>query len=216
MEQLDVILQKLGSAPIWQKAIGLVVVVALLGGGYWYFFLDSIWIEREGLEAETKKLEQEKKEYETRKKEYLSYRQEITRLLEEQKDVLRLLPKKDDIEQFVEALQQQIEMSGLSKTALIRDPPVPQDLFIRLPVKMTAYGTYHQFMRFFKSMGEIPRIVNIENLRLTPIDVGGKDSKDELRAEFTAVAFQYLDRGDQAKKAADATLKPIAQSSGGR
>lgn len=222
MEQLDELLQKLGGAPVWQKAVGLLVAVGLLGGGYWYFFLDDIWIQREQLAAEQSKLSTEKKEYENRKREYLAYRKEIAQLIEEQRDVLRLLPKKDDIEQFIEAMQQQIELSGLTRSALIRDPAVPQDLFIRLPIRMTVYGTYHQLMRFFKSMGEIPRIVNIEDLRLSPTESGSGGSGDKdlppdtLKAEFVAVAYQYLDRAPARPAAGSgAGMQVEAQSSGG-
>jgi type IV pilus assembly protein PilO len=224
MEQLDELLQKLGGAPPWQKLAGVLVLVALIGAGYWYFFLDEIWSQREQLISQQNKLNNEKKEYENRKREYLAYRKEVAQLLDEQKDVLRLLPKKDDIEQFVEAVQQQIELAGLVRSALVRDPPAAQELFIRLPVKMTVYGSYHQLMRFFKSMGEIPRIVNIEDLKLNPAGTGGGAASqsdkdlvpDSLKAEFIAVAFQYLDRQPPRKAAGgDGAMKAVGQSSGG-
>lgn len=108
-------------------------------------------------------------------------------------------------------MQQQIELAGLVRSTLIRDTPAAQELFIRLPVKMTVYGTYHQLMRFFKSMGEIPRIVNIEDLKLNPANQGGGNAQtdkdlvpDALKADFVAVAFQYLDR--QPAKKADTTM----------
>jgi Tfp pilus assembly protein PilO len=125
MEQIDVALQKLGAALLWQKLAGLAALVVLLCGGYWYFFLDDIWTQRNQFLAEQNKLNQEKRDYEARKKEYLAYKKEIAQLLEEQRDILRLLPKKDDIEQFVEALQQQMELTGLQRPNLVRDPPVP-------------------------------------------------------------------------------------------
>lgn len=216
-QQLEELLQKLGAAQLWQKLAGLLGLIVLVTAGYWYFFLDDIWTQRATLEAETAKLEKEKVEYEGRKKEYLKYRAEVTQLQEEQKDVLRLLPRKDDIEQFVEALQQQTEMAGLNRQTLIRDPPLSQDLYIRLPIKMSLFGSYHQFMRFFKSLGEISRIVNVEDLRLAPVAQGdaSKEVADLLRADFIAVAFQFLDRS--AKKATGptgGTMKSIAQSSG--
>lgn len=224
MDQLDELLQRLGGAPLWQKLAGVLVLVAAIGGGYWYLFLDDIWTQREQLIAQQNKLATEKKEYEGRKREYLAYRKEVNQLLDEQKDVLRLLPKKDDIEQFVEAVQQQIELAGLVRSTLIRDTPAAQELFIRLPVKMTVYGTYHQLMRFFKSMGEIPRIVNIEDLKLNPAVAqgGGGNAQtdkdlvpDALKADFVAVAFQYLDR-QPAKKADTTTMKPVATAGGAK
>lgn len=216
MEQLDVLLQKLGAALLWQKLAGLAVLVLLILGGYYYIFLSDVLDERARMEAEITQLTKEKGEYEERKREYLSYKREIAQLQEEQKDVLRYLPKTDDIEQFVEAIQQQVELAGLNKISLIRDPPVPQELFIRLPVKMTVYGSYFQVLRFLKSMGEVPRIVNIEDLQLTPMPIGA--NKDELKADFIAVAFQYLDRNAKGAvaRAPGSTMKPVATSAGGK
>lgn len=218
MEQLDVILQKLGAALLWQKLAALATLVLLILGGYYYGFLSDVLAERERMDAEVTQLTKEKGEYEERKREYLSYKREIAQLQEEQKDVLRYLPKTDDIEQFVEAIQQQVELAGLTKISLIRDPPVPQELFIRLPVKMTVYGTYFQVLRFLKSMGEIQRIVNIEDLTLTPT-ASTKDVKDELKADFITVAFQYLDRnakGAIARTPAGAGMRPVSTSAGGK
>ena len=219
MEQLDVLLQKLGAALLWQKLAGLAVLVLLILGGYYYIFFSDVLDERARMEAEITQLTKEKGEYEERKREYLSYKREIAQLQEEQKDVLRYLPKTDDIEQFVEAIQQQVELAGLTKISLIRDPPVPQELCIRLPVKMTVFGTYFQVLRFLKSMGEIQRIVNIEDLTLTPTASAAPDRKDELKADFITVAFQYLDRnakGAIARTPAGAGMRPVSTSAGGK
>src|SRR5690242_6483179 len=90
-------------------------LVVFLGAGYWYFFYSDMQDEEEELTRQAEKLDKEKKEYERRKLEYLAFRNEVNALLEEQKELLRVLPKSDDIEQFIESVQAQIELSGLQK-----------------------------------------------------------------------------------------------------
>lgn len=218
MEQLDTILQKLGGALLWQKLVGLLVCVLLLGGGYYWFFLGDIWAQRDQMLADQKKLVQEKQDYEARKKEYLAYKAEIATLLEEQRNLLRLLPKADDIEQFIEAMQQQIELAGLTKTTLIRNPGQQRDLYIRLPVKTTVTGTYHQVMRFLKAMGEIQRIVNIEDLTLAPVaaQADKAQAQDILKADFLAVAFQYSNKPVATPKVNAGGVKSVATAGGGK
>src|SRR4029077_16420202 len=106
--------------------------------------------EEAHLEQDKARLEKEKKEYERRKQEYLAFRNEVNSLLEEQKELLRVLPKKDDIEQFIENVQAQIELSGLSKVASMRETQVPVEMYVKIPVRMSLTGTYHQINHFFK------------------------------------------------------------------
>ena len=165
-------------------AVGAVV---LLTGGYYYFFYGDMLDEQAQLEKDRDRLEREKKDYEKRKQEYLAFRNEVNALLEEQKELLRVLPKRDDIEQFIESVQAQIELSGLSKVSSIRDAAQPVEMYIKIPIKMSLSGTYHQINHFFKQVGDLKRIVNIENLSLEPMAPAAGaplDQANQLKANF--------------------------------
>ncbi len=219
MEQLDLILQKLGAAVLWQKVAGLVGLVVLITGGYFYLLLDDVLTQREQMVVAQKKLVQEKGEYEERKKEYLAFKAEVEKLQEDQIGLLKILPKSDDIEQFVETIQQQIELAGLTRVTLIRGIAQQRELHLRLPIKISVIGAYHQVMRFIKSMGEIQRVVNIEELNLTLAPGQNQvENRDLLKAEFIAVAFQYSTKsGPKPKGTPGATgLKPAATAGGGK
>lgn len=176
-------------------------LVALLCGGYWYFFYSDMQEEQAQLEQDKARLEKEKREYEKRKQEYLAFRNEVNSLLEEQKELLRVLPKADDIEQFIENVQAQIELSGLSKVESVRGPAQPVEMYVKIPIKMSLTGTYHQINRFFKQVGDLKRIVNIEDLSLEPMAAAvSVDQPNPLKANFTATTFMFTDKGPGAKK----------------
>lgn len=179
--------------------LGIVAgVLALLAGGYWYFFYDDLQQEQTQLERSRDKLEKEKKEYEKRKQEYLAYRNEVNALLEEQKELLRVLPKKDDIEQFIENVQAQIELAGLTKVTSVRAPALPVEMYVKIPIQMSLTGSYHQINHFFKQVGDLKRIVNIEDLSLEPMSQSAAMSLEApnlLKATFTATTFQFVDKG---------------------
>jgi type IV pilus assembly protein PilO len=185
--------------------LGIVAgVVVLLTGGYWYFFYGDMLDEQTQLEKDQARLEKEKKDYERRKAEYLAFRNEVQALLEEQKELLRVLPKKDDIEQFIENVQAQIELAGLSKVSSTREAAQPVEMYVKIPIKMSLTGTYHQIDHFFKQVGDLKRIVNIEDLSLEPVNVGvGPDQPNPLQANFTATTFMFTDKGQ--RKAAGGT-----------
>jgi len=157
--------------------------------------------EKDALVAQGEKLDKEKKEYEKRKVEYLAFRNEVNSLLEEQKELLRVLPKADDIEQFIENVQAQIELSGLSKVESVRESAQPVEMYVKIPIKMSLTGTYHQINRFFKQVGELKRIVNIEDLSLEPLSLAvSPEQQNLLKANFTATTFMFTDKGQGPKK----------------
>ena len=176
-------------------------LVALMAGGYWYFFYGDMLDEQAHLEQDRVRLEKEKHEYERRKQEYLAFRNEVNALLEEQKELLRVLPKADDIEQFIESVQAQIELSGLSKVESVREAAQPVEMYVKIPIKMSLTGTYHQIDHFFKQVGELKRIVNIENLSLDPVSLGvAATQQNLLKANFTATTFMFTDKGQVRKQ----------------
>jgi type IV pilus assembly protein PilO len=188
---------RIASAPLLAKLGAVLGAIALLCGGYYYFFYSDLLDEKEQLTQEAEKLNKEKKEYEKRKQEYLAFRNEVNALLEDQKEQLRVLPKSDDIEQFIENVQAQIELSGLSKVSSVREAAQPVEMYVKIPIRMSLIGTYHQINRFFKNVGDLKRIVNIEDLQLAPSDsqVPGLTGQNLLKANFVATTFQFVDKG---------------------
>ena len=184
---------RLAATPIAAKLGALFGVVALLCGGYWYFFYDDLTTQEAQTLRRTDELNKEKEEYEKRKREYLAYRNEVAQLLEEQKALLQVLPKSDDIEQFIENIQSQVELAGLQKVSSTREGAIPMDLYTKIPIRMSAVGSYHQINQFFKAVGDLKRIVNIEDLAITPSDkvVNGAI---QLKANFVATTFQYIEK----------------------
>jgi len=145
-------------------------------------------------EAQRADLETERAQYDKRKREYLAYRGELRLLQEEQRELLRALPKKAEIPSFISNVQEQAELSGLEVLHIDIDPESPQDLYVKNPVKMEIRGTYHQIAKFFKNTSELRRIVNVENLSLTPernAVAEQLNSPTRMRAKFVAATFRF-------------------------
>ena len=197
---------KLAATPLVAKIGALLGLVALLSAGYWYFFYADLEEEEAQVLRRTGELEKEKKEYEKRKIEFLAYKNEVNQLREEQKELLQVLPKNDDIEQFIENVQAQVELAALTKVSSTREGAIPLELYKKIPIRMTAVGTYHQINQFFKAIGDLKRIVNIEDLQLQPTE--HKDPNQVLlKASFVATTFQYLDKKGGPAKAKTTQIK---------
>lgn len=168
-------------------------LVVLLLVGYYFFFYSSLSAEKESLLAQQAQLEQEKASYEARVQDYLAFRNEVAKLLEEQKELLRILPKDAEIPAFLEQIHQQAELVGVDVLEFTRNADMPKDFFAKIPVSMRVEGNYHRVAKFFRNVGELKRIVNIEGLRLARTG-SPTDREITLVASFTASTFRFMDK----------------------
>jgi len=126
---------------------------------------------------------------------------------------LKLLKKqRDEVALTVEGLEKQLpnstEMSGLlfSISQMGRGQNLQQELFkpeapifkpyyAIIPVTFRASGDYHDFARFAADVANLPRIVNLSNMTITPKAEGA------LTLETTVRTYRYLDPGEVAAQA---------------
>ena len=129
---------------------------------------------------------------------------------------LQLLKKqRDAVAVTVEGLEKQLpnraEMSGLllnvSQMGISRnlqtelfqpDPVVFKPYYAVIPVTYKATGRFHDFAKFASDVAELPRIVNLSNIGISPKADG------TLSFEVTVKTYRYLDSAEvtvQAKNA---------------
>jgi type IV pilus assembly protein PilO len=198
MNELVAKLLKLKTPAKIGVAAGLVVALC---GIYYQFFYSDLSDGITGTRAAQTKLREELGSYEKRKTEYLGYRAELKQLQEEQRDLLRVLPRKDEIASFLSNIEEQAEMSGLEVVSVGVENEMPEELYVKIPVKMEVRGGFHAITKFFKNVSELKRIVNVENLSLIPEQGQPEDGSGltRMRAKFVAATFRYQNpQGDGA------------------
>jgi len=197
---MDELLRKLRKlTPIKKVAVtaGVILLAALLD--YQFFYSDAV-ARVASAHAHEADLQDEMASYRKRQGEFRGLRAELDRLQAEQRELLRALPKRAEIPSFLASVQEQGELVGLEVLSVEIGQETPQDLYLRIPVKMEVRGTYHQIARFFRNVSELQRIVNVENLSLAPekdklvgIDLQGA-TPPKLRARFVAATFRFNDK----------------------
>ena len=175
--------------------LGVIVIIIGAYGGLFYLDIED---QIKGARARNGQLQTEKNNYETRKREYQAYRTELTQLQQEQRELLKALPKKAEIPTFLSNLQEQAELAGLEIVSLTIEAENPMELYIRIPVRIEVRGTYHSITKFFKNLSELPRIVNVENLSLS-VEKAELGISPRLHARFVAATFRYRDQASSAE-----------------
>jgi type IV pilus assembly protein PilO len=187
------VLQKLLRLKTPVKIAATLGVVAVILGVYGGLFYLDIQDQIKGARAREQQLKSEKDTYEKRKREYQAYRSELTQLQQEQRELLKALPKKAEIPTFLSNLQEQAELAGLEIVSLTIEAENPMELYVRIPVRIEVRGTYHSITKFFKNLSELPRIVNVERLSLA-VEKMETGVSPRLHAKFVAATFRYRDQ----------------------
>ncbi|HJX51512.1 MAG TPA: type 4a pilus biogenesis protein PilO [Polyangia bacterium] len=188
------ILQKLLRLKTPVKIAATAGLVALIGVVYYMLFYMDMQDQIKAGEVEQRRLVGEKEDYEKRKKEYLAFRNELTQLQQEQRELLKALPKRAEIPTFLSSIQEQAELAGLEVMNLTIESESPAELYVRIPVRIEIRGSYHTITKFFKNVADLPRIVNVENLALSLEKAADDTGSPRLRARFYAVTFRYNDQ----------------------
>ena len=173
------------------KVAVIIVFTAVLGGIFYYLFYSDLVDKGTALEAKIKVAKAEKAKYEDRKQRYRAFRAEVNKLLEEQKELLKVLPDQANISTFLQSIHAQAELAGVQILTYDQRPEVPQSFYAQIPVRMTISGSYHQLSKFFYFMEkDVKRIVKIQDLLLsTPVKTA---NGIVLRAQFVASTFRFV------------------------
>ena len=115
---------------------------------------------------------------------------ELTDRQQRQRELNKVLPVDTEYPAFLSAVQSVANVSGIGLTAWSPEPEVADQFYSRVPMKVSLIGRYHQVAKFFYGVGQLDRIINMENISLTDPKVQGDDVV--VKTEALATAFRAL------------------------
>jgi len=128
-------------------------------------------------------------------------RQQIER---EQKKVL---PDDAETPSFLSSVQGVATISGVSLTSYKPGDEIVDEYYVRVPMSLELVGRFHQIARFFYGVGQLDRVINIEDIEIAVTERGGgakaKDAESDdvfLRVSCMATAFRAKKDGEAAGK----------------
>jgi type IV pilus assembly protein PilO len=182
----------------WPPLPKFVLLAALLVGilvvAYFWDWQDQLDALEAGRQQEVKL----KEEYKSKKAQSVNldlYRQQLQEIESSFGALLKQLPNKSQME----ALLVDINQAGLGRGLqfdLFR--PAPQEtvkeFYAELPITVRVTGNYHDMGAFASDIGQLPRIVTLNDLNLAV----NKDGN--LTLDTTAKTFRYLDEEEIAEQ----------------
>jgi type IV pilus assembly protein PilO len=181
--------KNMGSLPLPMKAVILgFIFLFLVGAGYWFMWKPSM----EELEGVRNKETELRSIFMTKKKEAVNlpiYKQQMVDIEKTFGALLRQLPDKSQIDGLLTDINEAGLEVGLEFELFRPGTEAPAEFYAEKPITIRVLGTYHQLGAFAQNIGELSRIVTLENLTITPVG-------DKLGVDAVAKTFRYLDSGE--------------------
>jgi type IV pilus assembly protein PilO len=109
--------------------------------------------------------------------------------------LLRQLPGKTEVPNLLVDISQVGVGAGLEEKLFQPSGEIKKDFYAELPIKIRLSGSYHQMGEFVSGIAALPRIVTLDEMKISPEN---KDVYDNLSFELTAKTYRYLDDAEVA------------------
>ena len=191
----------------WAPKI-LVLLAVLIGVPVAGFFADT-QSQIEELERGRSDQEKLKQDYLNKKKQAVNldlHRQQLREIDTQFGALLRQLPNKSQMD----ALLVDINQAGLGRGLQFElfkpaQTENAREFYAELPIQVRVTGTYHDMGAFASDVGQLSRIVTLNDVKID----SGKDGN--LTMEATARTFRYLDDSEVAAQRKSAAAKKGAK-----
>jgi len=167
--------------------VGL-AVLALTGVAYYVIFYGELASAIDAAKSRETQLNGDLSE--ARKAEF-AYQKDLAELTERQqrqRELNKVLPVASEYPAFLSAIQNVANVAGVELVAWTPSPEVPEQYYVRVPMKLEIAGRYHQIAKFFYGVSQLDRIINLENVNLGRPEVRGEDVF--IHADVLATAFR--------------------------
>ena len=115
---------------------------------------------------------------------------ELTARQQREGELAKVLPQTTESAAFLSGLQNVANIVGVNLQGWTPLPEVPQSFYAKVPMRLRISGRYHQIAKFFYSVGQLERIINMENISMLDPEVDGDDII--ITVDVLATAFHLL------------------------
>src|SRR6516165_2915319 len=175
----------------------LLIVVVICGAGIfalWYLEVGDLQTQ---IDQRTKQIDELQKtiaQSVAQQKRLAQIKKDAMDLQEKLEMLKMVLPLDKETDQIFRSVQQLAADSGLSVTRVGPRAQIDHEVYTEYPIDLEANGPYHNVGAFLDHIRQLPRIVNINSVRLqSRASSGDAAAVASVSATYTATTFVYKD-----------------------
>lgn len=172
---------------IWVVGLGAVL------GIYYFMFYQPLDEERTAETNRKATLTTQRTTEEQNLRTYNTDVAELARARDHAQELQNVLPPDADIPGFMRNINALAEASGLRISLIQPVEERAEQYYARIPVQLAVRGTYLGLARFFHAVSQLPRVINMENIKLENPTVDPTSSDVMLNASFLATTFRSIE-----------------------
>ena len=175
--------------------IGLVAAGVLTG---YYLLMNPLWEERGRHETELQKLQSDLQQKRLIAANRPKLEAEIKALEKQLADALVRLPEEKEIPKLLTQVNTLGQQNGLEFLLFRPTAPAKKGFYAEVPIEMRVEGQYHALGGFLDRVSKLERIVNVSDIRVTPLTGtprGGDRGDRTIVADMKATTYTFLEKG---------------------
>lgn len=178
--------------PVYQRVLALVVLMALVVVGFYFSIYQGQLEEISTLEQRLETVHSKLAENQRIAANLPIFRAEYERLQSKLDEALSELPDKKEIFKLLRNIGDLAKSQGLDVLQFTPAAEVVKGFYAEVPVNLKLRGSYHDVALFFDAVGRLPRIVNIEQLKMgQPQEVAGRTV---LNVDCRTTTFRFVEQ----------------------
>jgi type IV pilus assembly protein PilO len=202
--------------PQVQKTVVLVIFLAIVSYVYFFtqfmpFFFQPRKARIEALTMDYEKISADLEKARKTVGNLEKLEQEYERLHEKWTAAQSLLPQEKEVAELLRKVTRAGNQAGVDFMLFQPGPPINKEFIAENPVRVKIRGQYHQLGVFLSKVANLDRIINVSDIRITPVEKvqGPKDNKATrnytIEAEMTMTAYTLLEGGEVSDAKQDAS-----------
>jgi type IV pilus assembly protein PilO len=181
----------IANAPKPQKIIAGVFFLIVVVAAAYFLVLSPLQARLAELRTQNNALQSEVKQNQAIAAHVSRFRQEAVVLESRLQSARERLPNEREVPVLYRSIADLAFRSGLAMSTFQPKEPQQKDYYTEIPISIIAEASYHDMGNFFERVAQLPRIVNISDLRLSGITKPGAT----LRADMTLMTYMYRPEG---------------------
>jgi Tfp pilus assembly protein PilO len=190
----------LGKLPWYAQVGAFVVVSAGAMFGFWHFYVQDMQADIDARQGRLTTLRAEVAKGVATARRLPEFQSQVADLQHRLDSLRAVLPEQKDVADILRRLQGLATQSNLT---LLRFTPAAQrqqPLYLEVPYRLTAVGSFHNLALFFDRVSKFPRIISIGDISITANPRA--DVNSTIIADLTATTFVLQEAGGRGGRGA--------------
>ncbi len=194
LESLSPVFEKVEKISKTQRMIIYFGAITILIGVFVYFSFLPKHKTINKLNQDYDKLEQQLASAKINAMQLGKFRNNMKKAEKDYRLVMKALPEKQEIPALLTGISQAGKVVGLEFLLFQPKAEIKKDFYAEIPVSIQVAGSYHNVGLFFDNVATLPRIVNIQEIKMTPLK-----GSDDLITSCSAVTYKFIDEAPPEK-----------------